>query len=555
MFACPRLLLAPAIRAQWLAWPRAASLAVLLAVATRAQAAELATGWSRVSGPWSPFAVITLLSLLALAMLAGTVQLLSLRRALRSEVERRVASEKSATEEKRRLNDILDHSRVGVLLVDRNCRHVDVNRSWSQMFGYRRREVRGKLAARDIAHPDDATALEDHFRGLLAGRMGALTQERRFIRKDGSSFWGLMSTSTVTNKEGHQMWVVAMITDIDAQKRAEQALRVSEERLRFITENTQDVVWQLDRALRFTYINAADERMRGYRRDEIIGRRFDEIVDPAEHPVVDQAMQLLFGQVSTDREATTGSFEIRLRCKRGRQLWGDINSTPIHDAFGQVAGFIGVTRDATVRRASHKKLLEQTIRDPLTGLFNRRYLDESLERELARARRENLPLSLIMIDIDHFKQLNDLHGHQTGDEVLKRLGALIRQGARRADLPCRYGGEEFLLVLPNVAADIAAERAEKWRLAFAQEEIVLADGLRVSSTFSAGVATYPAHGESSEALVRAADQALYTAKHSGRNCVAVASVELPARSEILAMSAVDATALHLALAAVPAALS
>ena len=538
MLARTKYALVPAIRAQRLA----RRLAALLAVSTSAQADALGASWAHFGGPWPPFAVFALLSLAAIAMLAGTAHFRSLRRALRVEIAKRLTSETAAEEEKRRLNDILDHSRVGVLLVDRNCRHVDVNRSWSQMFGYRRREVRGKLAARDIAHPEDATALEEHFLGLLAGRSGALTQERRFVRKDGSSFWGLMSTSTVTNKAGGQMWVVAMITDIDAQKRAEQALRESEERLRFITESTQDVVWQLDRELRFTYVNAADERMRGYRRDEVIGRRFDEIVDPAEYPVVEQAMQSLFGQASAASEVATGSFEIRLRCKRGRQLWGDINSTPIHDAFGQIAGFIGVTRDATVRRESHKKLLEQTIRDPLTGLFNRRYLDESLERELARARRENLPLSLIMIDIDHFKQLNDTHGHQTGDEVLKRLGGLIRQGARRADLPCRYGGEEFLLVLPNVAADIAADRAEKWRLSFAQEEIALADGQLVSSTFSAGVATYPEHGKSSEALVRAADQALYTAKHSGRDRVAIAAAEQPAVPDL------DATTLPMALA-------
>ena len=280
MLARTKYALVPAIRAQRLA----RRLAALLAVSTSAQADALGASWAHFGGPWPPFAVFALLSLAAIAMLAGTVHFRSLRRALRVEIAKRLTSETAAEEEKRRLNDILDHSRVGVLLVDRNCRHVDVNRSWSQMFGYRRREVRGKLAARDIAHPEDATALEEHFLGLLAGRSGALTQERRFVRKDGSSFWGLMSTSTVTNKAGGQMWVVAMITDIDAQKRAEQALRESEERLRFITESTQDVVWQLDRELRFTYVNAADERMRGYRRDEVIGRRFDENVDPAEYP-------------------------------------------------------------------------------------------------------------------------------------------------------------------------------------------------------------------------------------------------------------------------------
>lgn len=446
----------------------------------------------------------------------------SLGRRLRQEIVRRESIEKAAIEEKRRLNDILDNSRVGVLLADRNSRHVDVNRSWCQMFGYRRREVRGKLTTRDITHPEEVDALEEHFKGLLAGKMGSLTQERRFVRKDGTTFWGLISTSTVQDKDGRHMWVVAMITDIDAQKRIEEALRESEERLRFITENTHDVVWQLDRDLRFTYINAADERMRGYKREEVIGRHFKEIVNPPGHQIVDQAMQLRFSQGGRDGGNSAESFEVQLCCQYGRRIWAEINSTPIRDPFGHIVGFIGVTRDATLRRETHDKLLEQTIRDPLTGLFNRRYLDESLERELSRAKRDNLPLSLLMIDIDHFKRLNDEHGHQAGDEVLKRLGELIRHGARRADLPCRYGGEEFLLVLPNVPSEIAAGRAEKWRRAFEQERISFGEKLVLSATLSAGVATYPKDGENCEALVRAADQALYTAKHSGRNRVVAA---------------------------------
>jgi len=465
------------------------------------------------------------LALSLLAGVAGVAFVLSialLKRKLHLEVVRRQTIENAAIEEKRRLNDILDNSRVGVLLADRHSRHVDVNRSWCQMFGYRRREVRGKLTTRDIAHPEEVEALEEHFKGLLSGKMGALTQERRFIRKDGTTFWGLISTSTVQNKDGRQMWVVAMITDIDAQKRVEEALRESEERLRFITENTQDVVWQLDRDLRFTYINAADERMRGYKREEVIGHHFKEIVNPPGHQIVDQALQLRFGQASRAPANGAESFEVQLCCKYGRRIWAEINSTPIRDHFGHVVGFIGVTRDATVRRETHNKLLEQTIRDPLTGLFNRRYLDESLERELSRAKRDNLPLSLLMIDIDHFKRLNDTHGHQAGDEVLKRLGELIRHGARRADLPCRYGGEEFLLVLPNVSSEIAADRAEKWRQAFEQERIGFGDKLVLSATVSVGVATYPTDGENCEALVRSADQALYTAKHSGRNCIVVA---------------------------------
>ena len=130
-------------------------------------------------------------------------------------------------------------------------------------------------------------------------------------------------------------------------------------------------------------------------------------------------------------------------------------------------------------------------------------------------------LSLLMVDIDYFKKLNDRYGHQAGDEVLKRLGELIGRGARSGDLPCRYGGEEFLLVLPTMSLESAVERADQWRLAFADEKIPFANTL-LSATLSIGVATCPEHGTTSEKLIGAADQALYAAKHAGRNRIAVA---------------------------------
>ena len=495
---------------------RCMSLASLLAFSGGTGAQELLATLFQQPIPNVPWIAVIL------ALIVVTLLAIRLKLQLRSEAARLKQLETEAAEEKSRLNAILSNAGVGIMLADRYARHVDVNRRWCRMFGYQRSEVRGKLSIRSIALPDEAVALGEHFSALLAGETRSHTHERRFVRKDGTAFWGLISTSTVKNAAGEHIWVVGMITDIDEQKRIEEALRESEERLRFITENTRDVVWQLDRELRFTYVNAADERMRGYAREEVISRSFKDMITPTGYPVVDQAMQRKHTVAA--RESGTGaeSFDVEMICKDGNLLWVEINSTPIHDKSGSIVGYIGVTRDATQRRETHEKLREQTIRDPLTGLFNRRFLDESLERELSRARRDKLPLSLLMIDIDRFKDLNDTYGHQAGDEVIKRLGELIRNGARSADLPCRYGGEEFLLVLPNMTLDRACERAEQWRIAFASEKIEFG-GISLSSTFSVGVAAYPDHGDSSEALIRIADQALYTAKHSGRNRVVVAS--------------------------------
>lgn len=167
------------------------------------------------------------------------------------------------------------------------------------------------------------------------------------------------------------------------------------------------------------------------------------------------------------------------------------------------------------------QLREQADRDPLTGLYNRRYFDASLARELARCQREDLPLSLVMIDIDHFKKINDQHGHQAGDMVLRTLADLLQHQVRASDIACRYGGEEFLVLLPSAPPEVARQRVDEWRQAFAAQRVV-AGGIAVRASLSAGVAGVPHHALAPEALLRRADEALYRAKSAGRDCVVVA---------------------------------
>jgi diguanylate cyclase (GGDEF)-like protein/PAS domain S-box-containing protein len=170
-----------------------------------------------------------------------------------------------------------------------------------------------------------------------------------------------------------------------------------------------------------------------------------------------------------------------------------------------------------------ESLRTQSIRDPLTGLFNRRYMEESLDREFRRAERRGAPVGVIMLDIDRFTHFNNTFGHQAGDTLLHALGELLRTRVRAEDIACRYGGEEFVLIMPEASQEITAERAEVLRKE-ARELRVQQHGQSLGAvTVSFGVAAFPQHGPSAEAVIRAADLALYRAKSEGRDRVSVAA--------------------------------
>jgi diguanylate cyclase (GGDEF)-like protein len=166
-------------------------------------------------------------------------------------------------------------------------------------------------------------------------------------------------------------------------------------------------------------------------------------------------------------------------------------------------------------------LREQSLNDPLTGLFNRRFLEESIGRELARAARDDRHVAVLMVDADHFKRYNDAHGHEAGDEALRQLGQALKLSCRAADLACRYGGEEFIVVLPGTSREGAHAWAERLHARVRQMRIHLNGKELPGLTVSIGVAIYPAHGDTSQAVLKAADVALYEAKHGGRDRTAI----------------------------------
>jgi diguanylate cyclase (GGDEF)-like protein len=206
--------------------------------------------------------------------------------------------------------------------------------------------------------------------------------------------------------------------------------------------------------------------------------------------------------------------------------WKRRGAVPAHvkEARRQLA--LSVTQHIALALANlrlQETLRGQAIRDPLTDLFNRRYMEESLAREIRRARRGSTPLGIIMLDIDHFKRFNDTYGHEAGDVLLRAMAAFLKAHVRGEDIACRYGGEEFTLILPGASLQVSKQRAEFIREGVKDLSVSHESQSLGPVTLSLGVAIFPDHGETGDAVLRAADMALYQAKQEGRNRVIVAS--------------------------------
>lgn len=217
----------------------------------------------------------------------------------------------------------------------------------------------------------------------------------------------------------------------------------------------------------------------------------------------------------------------------------ELQITPLRDRRRKLTGHLLILRDITQRHqaevelrqanerlrlqvleieALQAQLREQAMQDGLTGLFNRRYFDSSLQRELVRAAQESYPVAVILMDIDYFKKINDTFGHQAGDRVLQVFADLLRQYNRSSDIVCRYGGEEFVLALPGMTLNNAYQRAEQIRLSFQSARVKFANK-EINTTVSGGVCVFPDNGKTSDDLLQLADKALYAAKAYGRNCI------------------------------------
>ncbi|MBI3158982.1 MAG: diguanylate cyclase [Chloroflexi bacterium] len=295
-----------------------------------------------------------------------------------------------------------------------------------------------------------------------------------------------------------------------------------------VVESIQDGVMVLDLQNRVVDINPAGLLIARLEKEQILGRPVSEAF--AAFPDV---LARFVGQ-ETLQEV------VHLPGPPERYL--ELRLDPLEDPGGRRLGWLVVGRDITQAQqrenallaanqrlkfqfqeieALQSRLREQAVRDPLTGLYNRRHLDETQPRLFEQAKAQGQPVSLVMVDLDHFKLLNDEYGHAAGDEVLEHLARVLMRFSRERDVICRYGGEEVLVVLPGMPPEAALQRADEWRTTWAALEIPYAE-FSLRMTFSAGVSAYPQHGGTFPEALAAADRALYAAKAGGRNRVVLA---------------------------------
>ncbi len=416
-----------------------------------------------------------------------------------------------------------------------------VNRPAELLFSYPREKLLGEKL--EILIPErfrNAHILErqQYIKVPKTRQMGVGKWELFGRRADGSDVPLEIGLSPLML--GGQMHVLASIIDITGRKLIDDELHRNIQAFQKLAHNSPDIIARFDRQLRHLYVNPAVEKATGRPAAEFIGKTNAELGMPED---LNAFWSTHLNQVfETGKEI---SLEFEFPSPTGVQYFHSY-IVPEFDLDGVIISLLSVTRDVTERKHYEtelknayenlrgelekienlkQELAEQALRDPLTNLHNRRYLTESLGRELIRCQREAVPLGLIVMDIDHFKQVNDTHGHQAGDQLLVAVAEVLRNHARGSDILCRYGGEEFLLVMPAASEQDTFTRAEELRQKCAAIQLPDQPGLFMI-TLSFGIASFPAHGKTMDELLNNADKALYASKRNGRNRVTVWNAEI-----------------------------
>ena len=307
---------------------------------------------------------------------------------------------------------------------------------------------------------------------------------------------------------------------LNLQHRQRQALRERELQLQILMDNLPGMAYRClyDPDWTMKFVSQGCTKLTGYEPDELVNNR----VTSYAALVSDASNQQLFEQVRVALEKEESfSLEYEVTRKDGSRIWVWERGRGVQEDDGSLH-LEGIILDISDRKVLETELEQMATRDPLTGLLNRREMSRVLDEELQRARRYQRPMAVLWVDFDHFKDVNDTYGHAAGDSVLRAISRLLLGSVRSVDSIGRFGGEEFVIVLPEMDLEEAQETAERLRRKVAEEPQPLGNGEAVPLTISVGVAVYPDHGQTASTLCAAADKAMYLAKDRGRNCVAMA---------------------------------
>jgi len=408
--------------------------------------------------------------------------------------------------------------------------------NYSKTFGVDTDKLLGQHFV-EVLHPADQAACLTAYESVLQGnRLTGI--EYRVLHGDGSWSWQASNLGPILDESGQVTSAVGVGRDINLRKQAEEKLRVSEARYRLLSENARDVIWTIAPNGTITYVSPSVERTRGYTPDEAMQQSLDQILTADSMAINTAYFNEMLGDLAAGRTPVPFHGQMEYLCKDGSTYWCEVLATPILAEDGSLVELLGVSRDISVHKRyegelriakeaaevlnlaledANERLNRLATTDSLTGLWNRRYFEERVTHEMSVSSRYGQPVSLLLFDIDHFKKINDAHGHLVGDHVLKVLALLVREQIRTTDMPCRWGGEEFMILMPNSGPEEALLVAEKLRMAFANKQIPVAGAV----TASFGVATYRSD-ETLDCWINRADGALYAAKTAGRNTVRLA---------------------------------
>jgi diguanylate cyclase (GGDEF)-like protein/PAS domain S-box-containing protein len=409
-------------------------------------------------------------------------------------------------ESEERYRGVVEASADAIVLLDLQGVITMANPGAAHLFRYTTPGEMLGVSCFDLISPHDHPQVRQHLRERvtmekLVGRDTAYS----FIRKDGSSFIGEVNSTVIFDDKGNPRSVAVVARDITDRRRAEEALRESEERYRELFENANDLVYTHDLQGNFTSINHAAVRVTGYRREDVLRLNIADVIAP-EH--LELAQQMIQHKAGSNQPMT---YEVDIVTQDGSRVPVEVSTRLIWHG-GRPVGMQGVARDITERRRAVAALAHQALHDALTGLPNRALLRDRLQQAILVAQRERSALALFFMDLDRFKEVNDTFGHHCGDALLQQLAVRLQRVLQESDTVARLGGDEFAILLPATGEAGAAAVARK--LIAALEQPFEIEGHVFDVGASVGCALHPEHGADASTLMRKADVAMYIAKRT-----------------------------------------